>query len=151
MSSNKFAKKIRYSLRWMPDELYIQLNYFARFRKFADLKNPKTYNEKLQWLKLNDRIPLYTSLADKYEVKKYIDEKLGEGYTIPTLGVWDSFDEIDFDSLPEQFVLKCTHDSEGLVIVRDKSRLDKRLAKEKIEKALNYNFYYIGREWAYKK
>lgn len=150
MSSNKLAKKIRYALRFMPDAMYIQLNYFAHFKKFANLKKPGTYNEKLNWLKIHDRNPLYTTLVDKYEVKKYVDEILGGGYTIPTLGVWDRFDDIDFDRLPNQFVLKCTHDSEGLVIVKDKSTLDIQKAKEKIEAALKQNFYYIGREWPYK-
>lgn len=149
MSSNKVAKKIRYALRFMPDAMYIQLNYFAHFKRFCNLNEPKTYNEKLNWLKIHDRNPLYTTLVDKYEVKKYVDEILG-GYTIPTLGVWNRFDDIDFNQLPNQFVLKCTHDSEGLVIVKDKSTLDIQKAKEKIEAALKQNFYYIGREWPYK-
>lgn len=109
-----------------------------------------TYNEKLNWLKLHDHNPLYTTLVDKYEAKKYIARIIGNEYIIPTLGVWNSFDDIDFDRLPNQFVLKCTHDSEGLVIVKDKSKLDKKAAKEKIEAALKQNFYYIGREWPYK-
>lgn len=150
MSSNKLAKKIRYALRFMPDAMYIQLNYFAHFKRFCNLNEPKTYNEKLNWLKIHDRNPLYTTLVDKYEVKKYVDEILGGGYTIPTLGVWNRFDDIDFNQLPNQFVLKCTHDSEGLVIVKDKSTLDIQKAKEKIEAALKQNFYYIGREWPYK-
>lgn len=150
MSSNKLAKRIRYALRFMPDDMYIQLNYFAHFKKFCNLRVPKTYNEKLNWLKLHDHNPIYTTLVDKYEVKKYVDKILGWGYTIPTLGVWDKFDEIDFESLPNQFVLKCTHDSEGIVIIKDKAKLDKTAAKEKIESALKQNFYYIGREWPYK-
>lgn len=150
MSSNSRVKKIRYALRWLPDEAYIQLNYFAHFHRFANLKNPQTYNEKLNWLKLHDRKPIYTKLVDKYEVKQIIAELIGEEYIIPTIGVWDHFDDIDFDTLPESFVLKCTHDSEGLVIVKDKSKFDKATAKKKIEKALRQNFYYIGREWPYK-
>lgn len=150
MSSNRIAKKIRYALRFMPDELYIQLNYFAHFKKFANLRNPTTYNEKLNWLKLHDRNPLYTNLVDKYEVKSYVEKIIGRGYTIPTLGVWDSVNKIDFDFLPNQFVLKCTHDSEGLVICRDKKKLDVQAAKEKLKNALAQNFFYIGREWPYK-
>ena len=150
MSSNKLAKKVRYALRFIPDDIYIQLNYFAHFKKFCNLNNPKTYNEKLNWLKLHDHNPTYTSLVDKYEVKEYVAKTIGNEYIIPTLGVWDSFDDIEFDKLPNQFVLKCTHDSEGLVIVKDKSELDKKNAKEKIETALKQNFYYIGREWPYK-
>jgi hypothetical protein len=96
-------------------------------------KNPKTYNAKLQWLKVYDRNPDYIPLVDKYEVKKIVGEKIGEEHIIKTYGVWDSFDEINFDELPEQFVLKCTHDSGGLVICDDKSKLDTEIA-EKTEK-----------------
>ena len=132
------------------NSLYIQIYYFAHFKKFCNLKKPNTYNEKLNWLKLHDHNPLYTTLVDKYEAKEYVAQIIGNEYIIPTLGVWDSFDDIDFDKLPNQFVLKCTHDSEGLVIVKDKNKLDKKAAKEKIEAALKQNFYYIGREWPYK-
>lgn len=150
MASNPILRKIKYALRYLPDDIYIQLYYFSHFKHFANLKNPKTYNEKLNWLKLNDRKELYTKLVDKYEVKKYVANLIGEEYIIPTLGVWEKFDDIDFDVLPDKFVLKCTHDSEGLVIVRDKKNFDKKAAKEKIENALKLNFYYIGREWPYK-
>lgn len=150
MASNKFLKKIKYALRFLPDKLYIQLYYFASFKKFCNFKNPKTFNEKLQWLKLNDRKPIYTTMVDKYEAKKYVADIIGEEYIVPTLGVWDKFDDIDFNKLPNQFVLKCTHDSEGLVIVKGKSKLDIPAAKKKIEKSLKQNFYYIGREWPYK-
>lgn len=148
--SNKLLKKIKYGMKFIPDKMYIQIYYFFRFKKFINFKNPKTYNEKLNWLKLNDRNPLYTKLVDKYEVKEYVANLIGKEYIIPTLGVWDHFDDIDFDKLPEQFVLKCTHDSEGLIIVKDKSKLNKEAAKIKLENALKYNFYYIGREWPYK-
>ena len=151
MSSNKKAKVIRYALRWLPDRLYIQLNYFAHFHRLANLNHPKTYNEKVNWLKLHDHNPIYTKLVDKYEVKPIIGQVIGDEYIIPTLGVWDHFDEINFDALPEQFVLKCTHDSEGVVIVKDKNALDKREAREKLERSLKQNFYYIGREWPYKQ
>lgn len=150
MSSNRTLKKVKYMLRFMPDGMYIQIYYFAHFKRFANLRNPQTYNEKLNWLKLHDRNPLYTKLVDKFEVKEYVTPIIGQEHIIPTLGVWDCFDDIDFDKLPDQFVLKCTHDSEGLVIVRDKSTMDKAAAKEKIEAALKQNFYYIGREWPYK-
>ena len=115
-----------------------------------DIDNPTTFNEKLQWLKLHDRKPEYTQMVDKYEAKKYVAEKIGEQYIIPTLGVWDKFDEIDFDSLPNQFVLKCTHDSGGLVVCRDKSKLDFDLVKKKISKSLKQNYFWRGREWPYK-
>lgn len=150
MSSNKLLKKVKYAMRFIPDSIYIQIYYFAHFKKFCDLKNPNTYNEKLNWLKLHDHNPVYPTLVDKYEAKEYVARIIGNEYIIPTLGVWDTFDDIDFEKLPNQFVLKCTHDSEGLVIVKDKKKLDKNVAKEKIEAALKQNFYYIGREWPYK-
>lgn len=134
----------------MPDEEYLKRRYKLTFNKELDLENPQTFNEKLQWLKLNDRKPEYTIMVDKYAVKKYVADKIGEQYIIPTLGVWDSFDEIDFNCLPNQFVLKCTHDSGGLVICRDKSKLDIKSARKKINKCLKRNFFYGGREWPYK-
>lgn len=137
-------------MRIIPDRAYIQMYYFAHFKKFCNLKNPKTYNEKLNWLKLHDKNPIYTRIVDKFEAKEYVKNIIGDQYIIPTLGVWDNFDDIDFDKLPQQFVLKCTHDSEGLVIVKDKDKLDKEMAKNKIESALKQNFFYIGREWPYK-
>ena len=134
----------------MDDKKYLQKLYKAAFGKELDWDNPQTFNEKLQWLKLYDRKPIYTTMVDKYEVKKYVAEKLGEEYIIPTLGVWDNFDDIDFDKLPDQFVLKCTHDSGGLVICKDKRKLDIATAKKKMEKALRTSFYSEFREWPYK-
>ncbi len=136
--------------RFLPDRLWIQLKYRIFFGRFCDLNNPQTYNEKLQWLKLYNRKPEYTQMVDKYEVKKYIADLIGEEYIIPTLGVWDRFEDIDFDKLPNQFVLKCTHDSGGLVICQDKSKLDIVAARKKINKSLNRNYYYMHREWPYK-
>ena len=150
MNKKRILKKIKYSLRFLPDKMYLQLYYFAQFKKLINFKNPKTYNEKLNWLKINDRNPEYTNMVDKYEAKKYAANIIGDEYIIPTLGVWDRFDDIDFDKLPNQFVLKCTHDSEGLVIVKDKKNFDKMSAKNKINEAMKYNFYYIGREYPYK-
>ena len=128
--------------RIIPDRAYLKLKYRAVFGKKLNLNNPKTFNEKLQWLKLYDRDPEYTAMVDKYEAKKYVAERIGEEYIIPTLGVWDKVEDIDFDSLPNQFVLKCTHDSGGLVICRDKSLLNVEEAKKKLEKSLKNNFYY---------
>lgn len=150
MNKKKLLKKIKYGLRFLPDKTYLQIYYFLRLKKFCNFKHPKTFNEKLNWLKVNDHNPLYTKLVDKCGVKEYVAELIGEEYVVPTLGIWDSFDEIDFDKLPNQFVLKCTHDSEGLVICKDKSKLNRAEAKAKIEAALKFNFYYIGREWPYK-
>lgn len=137
-------------LRILPDKTYLQLRYFLTFRKPLNLKNPKTFNEKLQWLKLYDRKPEYTRMVDKHAVKAYIAETIGGQYVVPTLGVWNSFDEIDFDVLPAKFVLKCTHDSGGLVICKDKESLDKAAAKRILEASLRNNYYWDYREWPYK-
>lgn len=134
----------------LPDRIFLHYSYWRRMNKKLNLKKPKTFNEKLQWLKLYDRQPIYTTMVDKYAVKQYIADKIGQQYIIPTLGVWDTFDEIDFAMLPNQFVLKCTHDSGGLVICKDKSCLDLKSAKEKITKSLKQNYYWRGREWPYK-
>lgn len=134
----------------VPDKLYISLRYAAKHKKFPDFKNPKTFNEKLQWMKLYNRRPEYTVMVDKYEVKKYIADRIGEEYLIPTLGVWDKFDDIDFEKLPDAFVLKCTHNSGGLVLCQDKSKLDIQAAKKKINASLSENYYWYSREWPYK-
>ena len=137
-------------LRIMPDYLYLKFIFKKYMGKSLDLKNPKTFNEKLQWLKLYDRKEEYTKMVDKYLVKQYVSNKIGNKYIVPTLGVWTKFDDIDFSVLPMQFVLKCTHDSGGLVICKDKSKFDVETAKKKIEKCLSNNFFYMGREWPYK-
>ncbi len=134
----------------LSDEDFLKKKYSAVFHRELDLDDPKTFNEKLQWLKLYDRRSIYTEMVDKYAAKKYVADIIGEEYIIPTLGVWDSFDDIDFDSLPDQFVLKCTHDSGGLVICKDKKKFNKGAAKKKIEKALKRDFYLLSREWPYK-
>lgn len=134
----------------IPDKLYLQMLYRRVFDKKLDLKNPITFNEKIFWLKLYDRRPEYTTIVDKLSVKQYVADKIGEEYVIPTLGVWDKPEEIDWDSLPTQFVLKCTHDSGGLVICRDKSELDKDAAIKKLRNSLKRNYYKAGREWPYK-
>lgn len=135
---------------WMRDEKYIKMMFNARMGYPLNLEEPKTFNEKLQWLKLYDHNPLYPKLVDKYEVKNYVADLIGDQYIIPTLGVWDRFEDIDFNSLPDQFVLKCTHDSGGLVICKDKDKFDYKVAKRKIEKYMKRNYYYHGREWPYK-
>lgn len=135
----------------MSDKYYMSVRHMQLLGKKIDWDNPKTYSEKLQWLKLYDRKPIYTTMVDKYEAKIFIASKVGEEYVIPTLGVWNHFDEIDFDKLPDQFVLKCNHDSGSTVICMDKSKLDLRVAKIKLETALGNNFYWKEREWPYKK
>ena len=134
----------------MNDEQFLKKQFKNVFGYELDLENPITYNEKLQWLKLFDRNPKYTTFVDKYEVKKEVAKIIGSEYIIPTLGVWDRFDEIDFTKLPSQFVLKCTHDSGGLVICENKSKFDIKKAKKKIEKCLKNNYYMQNREWPYK-
>lgn len=134
----------------VPDDEYLKRKYKVIIGRELNLENPQTFNQKLQWLKLYDRRPEYTMMVDKFEVKKYVSDLIGEEYIIPTLGVWNHFDEIDFSKLPDQFVLKCTHDSGGLVICRDKNNLDKVAAKRKIEHCLKRNYYWLGREWPYK-
>ena len=135
---------------WMDDDTYLKIAYKIKLGSKLNLENPLTFNEKLQWLKIHDRNPLYTKLVDKYEVKKYVADKIGEQYIIPTYGVWDRFDDIDFNSLPSKFVLKCTHDSGGIVIVPNKDNLDIKSAKKKLEESLCHNYYWGQREWPYK-
>lgn len=132
------------------DKKYIQFLWKFRMNYPLNLDNPKTYNEKLQWLKLYYKDSSFTTMVDKYLVKEYVANIIGKEYIIPTLNVWDNVDSIDFKSLPNQFVLKCTHDSGGLVICKDKNKLDIIKAKKKIKKSLNTNFYLLAREWPYK-
>lgn len=137
--------------RRIPDKVALKMQYRVIMKQKLSLKKPRTFNEKIQWLKLNNRDPIYTKMADKHEVKKLIADYIGEQYVIPTIaGPFEHFDEIDFEKLPDQFVIKCTHDSAGLVICRDKKMLDKEAARKKIEASLNNNFYWRFREWVYK-
>lgn len=150
MYQNSIIRRIAarfYSL--IPDETFLKIKFIYRMGYKLNLKTPKTYNEKLQWLKLNFHKPIMTTMVDKDAAKKYVAELIGDEYIIPTLGVWDSVDEIDFDKLPNQFVLKCTHDSGGLVVCKDKSSLDIEKAKSKLQRALKNNYYYSNREWPY--
>ena len=137
-------------LKCISDEKYLKLTFKDKMGYPLNLKEPKTFCEKLQWLKLYNRKPEYSDMVDKYEAKKYVAERIGDEYIIPTLGVWDKFEDIDFDNLPNQFVLKCTHDSGGLAICRDKSNFDKEYARKKIKKCLKHNYYWSSREWPYK-
>lgn len=138
-------------LRLMPDKYYLKRWYKFRTGNELNLKNPQTFNEKLQWLKLYNRNPEYTKMVDKYEVKQYIKKKLGQEYVIPVIGgPWRRFCEIDFTQLPNQFVLKTTHDSGGTFICKDKTTFDKLEIENKLEYSLNHNYFYYGREWPYK-
>jgi hypothetical protein len=126
------------------------MRYLRKMHRWLNLDNPKTFNEKLQWLKAYDLNPRYTDIVDKYAVKGIIADKIGEEYLIPTLAVYESPAEIDWESLPEKFVLKCTHDSGGVIVCQDKSRLDKEAALKKLWKHYKRNYYYNKREWPYK-
>lgn len=134
----------------MSDKSFLKLKFKEEMGYKLDLGNPQTFNEKLQWLKLYDRNPLYTKMVDKADMKKYVESKIGKEYIIQTLGVYDDFDEIDFKSLPEKFVIKCTHDSGTVIICKDKKIFDIAMARNKINRALRKNFYYQSREWPYK-
>lgn len=143
-------KLFRKLSRLIPDRIYLQIVYFKHFRRFINFNNPKTFNEKIQWLKLNYRNEEYTKLVDKYRVKQYITKLIGEEYVIPTLGVWNNVDDIDFKSLPEKFVLKCNNDSGGIVICKNKKDFDVAKAKSFLKERLKNNGYWYGREWPYK-
>lgn len=130
--------------------MYLKIFYSAYQNRKLDLDNPKTFNEKLQWLKLYDRKDEYTMMSDKYLGRKYVKEKIGDKYLIPLLGVWSSAQEIDFDKLPDKFVLKCNHDSGSVVICQDKDSFIKYSAIKKLNKALKRQYYWTSREWNYK-
>lgn len=132
------------------DKKFIEMEYEDRFGEKINLKNPITFNEKLQWLKLNDRKYNYSIMVDKIEAKKFVQRKIGKEYIIPTIGIYDKFEDIDFEKLPDKFVVKCTHDSGGLIICKDKNKLDIKAARKKINKCLKKNYYYHSREWPYK-
>lgn len=134
----------------LDDAEYISRQFQYRMREKIDFSNPQTFNEKLQWLKLHDRNAEYVKMVDKYSVKEYVADKIGEEYIIPTLGIYDTFDEIDFDKLPQQFVLKCTHDSGSIVICKDKDNFNREEARNIIESSLRRNFFWVYREWPYK-
>lgn len=134
----------------VPAEEFLKRRYRYSHRKVLDLEKPTTYTEKLQWLKLYDHRPEYTRMVDKYAVKDYVADKIGAEYVIPLLGVWDKVEDIDFDRLPERFVLKTTHDSGGIVLCNDKNHLDIPAAKRKLNHFLKRNYYDHNREWPYK-
>lgn len=148
---HKFISKLalRYP-RLFPDKVFLKITYRRVTGEKLNLDDPQSFNEKLQWLKLYDRNPDYTMMVDKYEVKDYVASLIGEDHIIPTLAVFDSVEEIDFDALPNQFVLKCTHDSGGVVICKDKSTINKLDVMKQLSEGLKKNFYYQNREWPYK-
>lgn len=142
-----------YALKFLPDKMYLQLFYFSTTRKRINFKRPKGYCEKLQWLKVNNRHPEYSELVDKLAVRSHIEKILGKEYLFPLLGVYDSFDKIDFSNLPERFVLKCNHDSGSTKVIKDKNTLtdtDIKELKKHFKKRLRHDFYFAGREYPYK-
>ncbi|HEY5556696.1 ATP-grasp fold amidoligase family protein [Acetobacterium sp.] len=136
--------------RIIPDETFVKLEYRASIGRRLNLDSPQSFNEKLQWLKLFDRKQEYTQLADKYKVRKYIKGTIGEEYLIPLLGVYDSYDEIDFEALPNQFVLKPNHTSGDVYLCKDKSKIDYVELKKTVKKWMEIEYYWIHREWPYK-
>ena len=139
----KLAKKI-------PDKLYVSLEFYSHIGHRLHLSNPQTFNEKLQWLKLYDHRPEYTGFVDKHEAKKLIAQIIGDEYIIPELGIWEKPEDIDFSSLPEQFVLKVTHDSGGLIICKNKQDLCRNQVVAKLNNSLKRDYYIVHREWPYK-
>ncbi len=115
-----------------------------------DLNPPKTYTQKIQWLKLHNTNPQYSKMVDKYEVREIIKKELGGEYLIPLLGVWNQFDEIDFEKLPNEFVLKTTHDSGNVIVCKNKASFDQKAARKKLTRALKTNYFYKSREYPYK-
>lgn len=148
----ELLNRLRHSgaLNWLSDKAFIRLVYFIFFRKKINLKHPVTFNEKLNWLKINNRKEIYCRMVDKFEVKQYVKEHIGDKYIIESYGVWDTFEDINFNELPNKFVLKCTHDSGSVVICKDKEHFDYKKAREKLKKGLKNNLFYWGREWPYK-
>ena len=147
-----FDSVVKKAGAWLPDRIYIKLRYRFQMGKRLDLKNPKTFQEKIQWLKLYDRKPLYAELVDKVKVKEYIAKQIGVQYVIPLLGIWDRPEDIEWGKLPDRFVLKTNHGggSMGIVICRDKSFLDRQKTIEKLNASLKHDVYKDLREWPYK-
>lgn len=131
------------------DEFYLKHFFKAHQGYDLDLQNPVSYNEKIQWLKLYDRKEIYTTLSDKYQVRQYVEEKIGAQYLIPLLGVWDSAEDVKIEELPDRFVLKCNHDSGSVAICKDKNTFCAKKQLKKLSKALKRNYYWKSREYNY--
>ena len=136
--------------KFWPDELFLKIVFKLRMGYRLDLKNPRSYSEKLQWLKLYDRNPLYTTMVDKVAAKEYVAKIIGQDHIIPTIAVYNSVKDIEWDNLPQQFVLKCTHDSGGIVICKDKSQLNIKEACELLDRTLKQSYFMLKREYPYK-
>ena len=142
--------KLAKAMSILPDKAYLSLIYAIRMKKIMHWHSPKSFSEKLQWIKVYDHNPLYIQLVDKYEMKKFVDQVIGPGHTVPTLGIWDSVDDIDFSKFPERFVIKGTHDSGSVIVCKDIKTFDENNARSKLQDSLNTNLYYLSREWPYK-
>ena len=138
------------AMRFIPDRAFLKLEYRFLTGKKLNLDNPVTYNEKLQYLKLYDRKPVYTVMSDKIAMRDYVASHIGEGHTVPLYGVWDRVEDVDFDSLPDSFVIKCNHDSKGLAICRSKKDFDREEAVKLLCKSFKRNHFWVAREWPYK-
>ena len=136
----------------LPDKDYVIRESAANIGYTPNIKNPVSFNDKMQWLKLYDRNPLYSKIVDKYSVRGFVEEKIGSDSLVPLVGgPWKSVEEIDIAALPNQFVLKCTHDSGGVFVCKDKATFDWNSAKGKLAAHLSKNYFYQHREWPYKK
>lgn len=151
VKNQELRLKLEYLLRFIPTIPYLKLVYRVKTGKKLNLKNPVGFNEKEQWLKLHDIHPEYTQLVDKYEVRKFVRDKIGANHLFPLLGVWDKFEDICFANLPNEFVLKCTHDSGSVKIIRDKTEIDKKSLQKFFRGRQRINPYAFGREYPYRK
>ena len=145
--------KLMYALRWVPDKPYLQIFFFACNWKFIHFRHPRTFCDKMNWMKIYDRHPEYSRFADKLAVREYIKREFGEQYVFPIYGAWKSFDEIDFNSLPEKFVLKCNFDSGSVKVVENKNNLSENRMQELrtfYNRRMKMDFFYAGREYPYK-
>lgn len=150
IKSRELRLRLINALGFIPDKPYLKLVYFIKNGKRLNLSHPVGFNEKLNWMKINDKHPEYTELVDKYAVRAFVKDRIGDKYLIPLYGVWNSFDEIDFESLPNQFVLKCTHDSGSVKIIRDKSKINISNLRAFFTSRLRINPFNLGREYPYK-
>ena len=150
VKNREWRVKISNFLSFIPNRPYLKMVYFMKTGKRLNLDKPVGFNEKENWLKVNEIHPEYTNLVDKYEVRSIVEKTLGEGCMFPLFGVWNHYDEIDFSTLPNQFVLKCTHDSGSVKIVKDKSLINHKEYKNFFESRLRINSFNLGREYPYK-
>ncbi len=146
----KIIKPIKNLIRLIPDDIFLKRAYKKHFGRTPDLKAPVTFCEKIQWLKIYDRKPHYSTMVDKYSAKEYVSSKIGNQYIIPTIGVWDKPEDIDFNRLPDRFVLKTTHNSGGILICKDKSTFNREIAIKYLNEQLSHEIYILTREWPYK-